>query len=48
MKTKTIVLSVKKIIKMIKWCLLELLTNTSIDHRNYNYTSKPLVSPLVE
>ena len=32
----------------IKWSLLELATNLSIDHRNYSQTNKPKESPLVQ
>lgn len=41
-------MSSDKIQTYIKWCLLELGTNTSIDHRNYTLTKTAKVSPLAK
>ena len=40
-------LKTKKIQKFIKWSLLELITNSNLDHRNYS--SPPIIkSPLIK
>lgn len=41
-------LTIQSIETIIKWSMLELSTNLSIDHRNYSYTKKVKLSPLVK